>query len=284
MKKKFPWWLKILIKILSSRLPLSYGFWKAMGVFEHGQMNNFQYSIDNFFNHLKRLSIEGDDLRGFTILEMGPGDSIATAIIASCFGARTTLIDAGEFIHKDMKVYSEFISFLGEQGYNTKHMQKCQTYKDLVRCSSTTYLTDGLKSFRGLDDSSIDVIFSQAVLEHIKLDEFEDTIKETRRVLNSRGIASHQIDLKDHLSKSLNNLRFSREIWESSIFSNSGFYTNRLRYSSIIETFENIGFTVAIDQVKRWEKLPLSRSKMQLEFSILDDAELLIKDFSVTLK
>ena len=46
------------------------------------------------------------------------------------------------------------------------------------------------------------MIFSQAVPEHVRLDIFDETIAELRRVLNQMD-SSHEIDLKDHLGFSL---------------------------------------------------------------------------------
>jgi len=41
---------------------------------------------------------------------------------------------------------------------------------------------------------------------------------ECKRTLKNDGLASHRVDLKDHLRGSLNNLRLRREIWESNLF------------------------------------------------------------------
>ena len=38
------WLLKILIKIIISRLPIEYSIWKKIGVFRHGGMDNYKYS------------------------------------------------------------------------------------------------------------------------------------------------------------------------------------------------------------------------------------------------
>ena len=97
-------------------------------------------------------------------------------------------------------------------------------------------------------------------------------------------MCSHQIDLKDHLSSGLNNLRFKRRIWESNVFSQSGFYTNRVRFSALIEIFKKIGFKVEVDEVNVWKKLPIKKEKLNQEFSVLPEEELLVKDFSILLK
>tara|TARA_Y100001935_G_C17295618_1_gene505922 strand:- start:1586 stop:2356 length:771 start_codon:yes stop_codon:yes gene_type:complete len=255
-----------------------------MGLFEHGKMNSHVYSVDTFFSHLNRLSLSPENLKGLVILELGPGDSISTSIIASCFGAKTILLDAGDFVQKDLLEYSELINYLKKQGYKTSHLEDCHDFDDLLKATRTTYLTKGLKSYDSIPSDSIDIIISQAVLEHIRQHELEQTLRENKRILEKNGSCSHQIDLKDHLSSGLNNLRFKRRIWESNIFSQSGFYTNRVRFSALIEILKQIGFKVKVDEVNVWKKLPIKKEKLNQEFSVLSEEELLVKDFSILLK
>ena len=56
----FPWWFKLLIKIVLSRLPISYKRWKIIGIFSHGAMSNEEYSINVFNNHIRDLKINND--------------------------------------------------------------------------------------------------------------------------------------------------------------------------------------------------------------------------------
>ena len=69
-----------------------------------------------------------------------------------------------------------------------------------------------------IEDESIDYIFSHSVMEHVRKFEFDDLVDEMYRILRPRGVISHNINYKDHLDESLNNLRFSEEIWESNLF------------------------------------------------------------------
>jgi hypothetical protein len=64
---------------------------------------------------------------------------------------------------------------------------------------------------------------------------------ECRRVLSDTGVASHSVDLKDHLEGGLNNLRFSEKLWESDFFVNSGFYTNRIQFYEMLNHFKEPG-------------------------------------------
>ena len=85
------------------------------------------------------------------------------------------------------------------------------TLQNILSKTNSLYLTNGLGDLKKIKSGSIDFIFSQAVLEHIRLNEFNETIKQLYRVLKIDGTSSHQIDLRDHLSENLNNLRFSKK-------------------------------------------------------------------------
>jgi SAM-dependent methyltransferase len=145
-------------------------------------------------------------------------------------------------------------------------------------------VTHGLAGLRTIPDSSVDFIWSQAVLEHVRKSEFETTMRELRRILKPTGACSHRIDLRDHLSASLNNLRFPNAVWESAFFANSGFYTNRLGYGEMQAAFKAAGYEVVVGQVDRWQTPPLPRGKMAPEFSHRTDDDLAISGFNIVLR
>ena len=62
------------------------------------------------------------------------------------------------------------------------------------------------------------------------------------------------------------------------------FYTNRLRYSEMIQLFQQAGFDVEIVKIERWEGLPTPRSKLASEFQHWDDDELRISGFDAVLR
>ena len=136
---------------------------------------------------------------------------------------------------------------------------------------------------QNLEPSFIDMIFSQAVLEHVRSNGFQHFVFECYRVLKDSGVCSHCIDLKDHIGGGLNNLRIKRFIWESNFFSTSGFYTNRIRFKKILSSFSYARFIYKDINVKRWDVLPIQRQDLDAEFSIMDDDELLISEFDILL-
>ena len=134
-----------------------------------------------------------------------------------------------------------------------------------------------------IPDNSVDMIWSQAVFEHIKSTELLPTLSELKRILKPNGKCSHVIDLKDHLGGRLNHLRFTSAFWESSLVVNAGFYTNRIRFSDMKHFFKEAGFQIDKLSEKCWETLPTKREKLSKEYSNLPESELTVSEFSVIL-
>ena len=96
-------------------------------------------------------------------------------------------------------------------------------------------------------------------------------VEELRRVLKPGGVMSHRIDFQDHLSESLNSLRFSDQRWESNLFQNSGFYTNRLRAMDVLAAFQNAGMWCECVSIDRWDRLPIRARSARAKISRLSD-------------
>jgi SAM-dependent methyltransferase len=280
VKRAVPWWGKIAAKVVLSRTPMAYQFWRRMGVFVHGQMDSAAYAYRVVRSHLDRLG--WTDLRDKVVIELGPGDSLFTALIARTLGARTVyLIDAGRFADTSIDRYHAGSQFLRTQGLLPPDLTDCKDTEELLSVCRAEYMTRGVIDLKTIPSATVDLVFSQAVLEHVRLHELTDLFVESRRVLKPRGVASHEVDLKDHLSYALNSLRFSPTTWESDFLANSGFYTNRVRYSQMLELMQSAGFRTDVVSVKRWSELPTARRKLHPQFRALTDEDLLVSEFDV---
>jgi SAM-dependent methyltransferase len=245
-------------------------------------MDNSDYVLEVFESHCKRSGF-GSDLRGRVILELGPGDSIATALIAASYGAYAVLVDSGKYASQDLRSYKLLWRELQAKGLNPPDISDVQCVEDISRRCNAIYLTNGLNSLSMIETHSVDFIFSHAVLEHIRESEFFHTMLECRRVLKEGGKASHRVDFKDHLGGGLNNLRFSRRVWESSFFSTSGFYTNRIRCSRMLTLIREAGFSIEGCSTSCWDVIPIPRTALSVDFSSLSDVDLLIKECDLIL-
>jgi hypothetical protein len=279
-----PWWSKILLKLVFSRLPFNYAFWQKLGLFRHGKMDHAEYVQNNFHQYFSICGIDLGDVKGKTVLELGPGDTIATALIASSYGLKTILLDVGSFAVKDVAVYKALAKELVAKGYAVPSLDEAESLDDILRICEARYLTNGLEDLFSVEDNSVHLIVSQAVLEHIRKAEFVHMMEECRRVTTNHGFCVHVVDLKDHLSKSLNNLRFREQIWESDFFSSSGFYTNRIQCAAMLSIFEASKFHSTVIRTEIWDSLPISRKSLAPPFNSLSNEELNVSEFVVLLR
>lgn len=273
-----PWWGKIAAKLVLSRVPLSYSAWSKIGVFRHGQMNLAAYAIKTFEQHLALAK----PCTGFVVLELGPGDAIASAILTPAFGGSASYqVDVGTYATRDLTVYRKLALACEQRGHNAPSLEGARTLEDLQDVCNANYMTEGLKSLKDIPESSVDFIYSQSCIEHIRLAELPETMVELRRILRPGGVASHWVDLQDHLGGRLNNLRVKRSLWEADWFAGSGFYTNRVRYSQLCQMARDAGFEVTTSAPQRWEALPTRKQRMAEEYRCLPDNELNIKGFNL---
>lgn len=276
------WIVKIVAKIVLARLPLPVSFWRAVKLFRHGAMDNPAYALKIFKLHYARWTRPHPE--GWTCLELGPGDSLLTALIAKAQGAgKVYLLDAGNFASTEISAFLDVAQRLKAEGLAVPDLQNCQTIEQILEKCSATYLTNGLEDLRKIPAGSVDFAFSNAVLEHVRAGEFEATMVELARITAPTGQQSHIVDLRDHLHNSLNNLRFSALVWESRLFSRSGFYTNRLRRCQIVQMMEKAGFEVEATSQTTWPQLPLGKDQMHPDFRTYSESELMISTFDVVL-
>jgi SAM-dependent methyltransferase len=118
---------------------------------------------------------------------------------------------------------------------------------------------------------SVDLVYSNAVFEHVTPQALTSILEHSRRILKPGGLAWHNIDYSDHYAYTfkdlslINFLRYKEGFW--SMFGQSDLhYQNRLRRSDYVRAFEAAGFEVvhAIDDLGLSEadarKAPLAKS------------------------
>jgi SAM-dependent methyltransferase len=278
-----PWYLKVLAKIVLARLPFGYEVFRGLGVFRHGDMDSKDYAINVFRVHHQR-AVERGLGRSFVALEIGPGDSVASAILAMGAGAsEVILVDSGPFAVRDMSLYRAVATAGREHGFAIPATLSFNNLDALLDSCNARYLATGLDAFNEVKSETVDFIWSHAVLEHVRLAQLPDLIAASFRVLKPGGTASHRVDLRDHLGGGLNNLRFAERVWESKFMFGSGFYTNRVRLSEMMELFRDVGFKIEALSVERWDQLPLPKRAMSGRFRRCDDDDLLVRGFDILL-
>lgn len=247
-------------------------------------MDDPAYAVRVFRQHFDRAKAI-TPLQDFVGLELGPGDSLASAVIASAYGAtQYYLLDVGEFASAEMPAYRRLSAHLAELGFAPPSLKETATVNQLLGACRAQYLTRGLDSLRLIPTASVDYVWSHTVLQHIRKDQFGEYLAELRRILRPSGVCSHLLDLTDMMAWNLNHLRFSEQMWESSFIRRSGYYTNRIRYGELLARFRTAGFSVRVVDTGRWARLPIERNRLSHPYCDLPEDDLLVSTFSVTLQ
>lgn len=269
-----PWFVKISAKILLSRLPLKYSFWRSLYLFRAGAMDDPSYAFKVFRMHWQRAGFA--DRSGYTVLELGPGDSGLTALFAPAHGAAATiLVDSHNNATDDVKVLESGAVLLRAQNLPVPDTAGAGTIPEALARLNARYMTQGLQSLKQLPDASVDLIFSQAVMEHVRHGDFAATLAQMYRILKPDGVASHWIDFRDHLQDGLNNLRFSHPVWESDFMVRSGFYTNRIPWPVMERMILAAGFRIEMVDSVHWPQgLPTPQTAMASPYREMAPAEL----------
>lgn len=129
----------------------------------------------------------------------------------------------------------------------------------LDRGASIESATDGVVIYRAPCDASntelkgatLDVVFSNSVLEHVPGPVIEACLVESRRILRSRGVIFHSVNCGDHYAyvdrtiDQLHYLAYSERAWE--FWNNAFLYQNRLRAIDFTRMVEKAGFALEVD-------------------------------------
>jgi SAM-dependent methyltransferase len=284
VKEHIPWPVKFAAKIVMSRLPLDYQAWKKAGLFDLGEMQHPEYALEIFQRHFTSANFEKKN-QAFIALELGPGDSLFSGLIARTFGAaHTYLVDIGPFASVSLDDCRRMTAHLRSVGLQPPAVETCSTLDELQARCGIEYLTGGLNSLRAIPTASVDFVWSHAVLSHIRRDDLMSTLLELRRIQSPSGIAAHHTGFGSVLGGGMNDLRFSERVWESSFIANSGFYTNRIHYHELMRFFAIAGFTPQVVRSTHWATLPLKRRQMAAPFANLGDDELQLATIDVQLR
>lgn len=101
----------------------------------------------------------------------------------------------------------------------------------------------------GMADESVDIVYSNLVLEHVTPEALVGILRESHRILKPGGLMWHNVDYTDHYSHThpglshVNFLRYGPTFWKL-VGQNDILYLNRLRRSDYIRAFEEAGFTI----------------------------------------
>lgn len=207
-------------------------FWRMYG-------SDFR-NIDDIFTEIEDTFNKYDiTFKNKQIIELGPGNSIVLALNCLRNGAKKyQMVDKYPRILKtemQRKHLLEQVTYF-ENKCNCD-MSNFITKNDLeFNDVSLAYVKNSAEDLKEIPSSSIDIILSISVFEHVK--DVEASFQEMKRVLKEGGIMYHRIDLRDHynFNKPFKFLKYSDYIWTNFLTKEGFSYTNRLR----VDDFGNL--------------------------------------------
>jgi SAM-dependent methyltransferase len=125
----------------------------------------------------------------------------------------------------------------------------------------------------GLNDNSVDLVFSNSVLEHIPQHTIVNLFRESQRFLKPGGLAVHAVNCGDHYAyfdkkiSAINYLQYSSAEWR--LWNNDLLFQNRLRPRDFLEIAKQTQFDILTTKQKLNAKLSacLGRMKIAPEFA-----------------
>lgn len=203
--------------------------------------NHINYAQKKFHEFQERVDLTLD-IKGKTLLELGPGGSLGFGLLTLQFGAKKYYaIDDGIHTFVGKRQLLQYSQLCGDMK-NIQHYFIPQ--KDGVSYNPhfIQYLSINQESTYPLPDNSIDVIYSCAVLEHVH--DLTLCFSEMTRVLKPNGIMYHEIDLRDHIFSQCSLWFLAiNDFWFRLLFSHTGGFVNRKRKNHYQQLAKKYGFT-----------------------------------------
>ena len=228
---------------------------------------------------------------GDRLLEIGSGWlAWESTILRLFFDVQVTLFDVCD--HRQFapfkKYFQYFASCVDEQiAMNVKErtrvhsllncIAETKNWSEAYRLLGHDYIIDADRLLAPLPSNTYALVFSAAVLEHLRRALLRDEVADFARVLRPGGHSMHQIDLGDHLayhddaiSCVKNYLRYSERTW-GALFENGVQYFNRVQPAEWLRAFADAGLVLK-DESRI--SIDLSGIKIAAQFAEMDTVDL----------
>lgn len=253
-----------------------------------GGLRRFEASVDSKIHddwlvlagHMREL---GCPIAGTTLLEIGTGRFPALPLAFALTGARrcfTYDIDPLLDWRLTRRMCKRFAIHLagiaarlglseGQVRERWGCLARAGTLDEFLRAAAIEYRAPADAAATGLPPASVDVVFSNSVLEHVDRAAIGPLMRETRRVLRPGGMAIHSVNCGDHYAHfdssltQIHYLRFPERAWR--VWNNSLQYQNRLRPDDFLELAEREGLQIVLNRqqprpelLARFEAFPIA--------------------------
>jgi hypothetical protein len=187
-----------------------------------------------------------------TVVEVGTGYCPTMPILFWLSGAqRTHSFDLHRHLREDLTL--QFVQSLA--GCSVRYPERllrllgCKKLQDVLQVACINYHAPADAAFTSLAPGSVDLHFSNNVLEHVPSSVIVDILREGARLLSTDGVAYHRVNPADHFGRydrkisSVNFLRFGEGQWRR-IAGNTLAYHNRLRAVQYRHLFQRAGHQI----------------------------------------
>jgi len=224
--------------------------------------------LDDWRLMMGHLKAAGARIDGGTLLEMGTGWYPTFPLCLYLSGAgRVHTVDLNRLLRRDMTIaladrLANHVALIAEVS-GKPEAEVAARQKAVAEAlrggASIGEATDGLIDYRAPADasrtelpaSSVDVLFSNSVLEHVPREVIDACFREAMRILRPGGVVFHSVNCGDHYAyvdrsiDQLHYLQYSEAAWKK--WNNAFLYQNRLRAIDLTTMAKYHGFAIEID-------------------------------------
>lgn len=232
-----------------------------------GDLRNFEKNVDikvggdwlTLMGYLRRAHVPVADLE---ILEIGSGWHPALPLCFSLAGVRSCRTYdivrhmSPELTFRMLDRLEAHLPKIADAARLNKHrvewayaeLKLAKTLDDLLRRARVHYMAPGDAAATGLAEGSVDMVYSNSVLEHVHPQILPRLMTESMRILRPGGVAAHCVACNDHYAhfdrkiSFVNFLRYGEGMWK--LWNNDLNYQNRLRKSDFLSIVNEAGFEV----------------------------------------
>lgn len=278
---------------------------------------NARYSYSVWFRHILHLKKNNLNINPQVIAELGPGDSIGVGLLGLLSGAQkyyaldninytdleeniNILDDLSEMLKKleiipNEKEFPDLSPAISNYEFSKDFIKEFNILNNIDKKKNELFsiISNKKKSQNGFSSvryfapwdnhdlikkESVDLIFSQAVLEHVENLDF--TYEAMALWIKKGGVMSHQIDFQSHLTASEWNGHwgYSRLEWKI-LNANQEYSINREPLSTHLRLIKKYGFKIvniypSTEYHQNYYTNSISKSNLDKEFKNLTDDDL----------
>jgi len=254
------WKIKVLIQFFLSKLPMGE---KINYILQRANKSHSEEKIKKRIISLVKAMRTIDKhvpLEGATVVEIGTGWEPICSILLYLMGvkvchtydhvrhlrfklAEMLVRNIGNQLDEISKSSSISLSVLEER---LSKLKTSTNLNDFLSKANINYHAPADASKTGLEEGSVDLVYSYAVLQAVPEKVIYDLTMESRRVLKKSGGAYHVIGLHDPYTAfdknitRVNFLKYPESLW-SFFIKNKISYNNRLREKQFLDIFKECG-------------------------------------------